>query len=105
MKVTNRIYLQYSKPMKPQSEIIQLVIQERINQEAKWGVQNHSPIEWCAILMEEVGEMAKEAHEYHFRGKYYKDTGQLQRYEKELIQVAAVALVMLESLERNEKSN
>ncbi|HNP91959.1 hypothetical protein [Macellibacteroides fermentans] len=40
--------------MKTQSEIIADIIQERINQESKWGVQNQSPIEWCAILMEEV---------------------------------------------------
>lgn len=75
---------------------------ERVNQDNKWGEQNHTPIEWCAILMEEVGEMAKEAHEYHFKN-HYKDTGQLERYEKELIQCAAVCLSMLESLERNEK--
>lgn len=52
--------------------------------------------------MEEVGEMAKEAQEYHFK-RYYKDTGQLERYEKELIQCAAVCVSMLESLNRNEK--
>lgn len=89
--------------MKTQSEIIKSIIQERKNQDEKWGVQNHTPIEWCAILMEEIGEMAKEAHEYHFK-KYYKDTGQLERYEKELYQCAAVCISMLESLERNEKA-
>lgn len=90
--------------MKPQSEIISNIMQERKLQDEKWGVQNHKPIEWSAILMEEVGEMAKEAHEYHFRGRYYKDTGQLERYRKELVQVAAVAVAMLESLYRNELS-
>lgn len=89
--------------MKKQKEIIGKILVERKRQDEKWGSQNHSPIEWCAILMEEVGEMAKEAHEFHFRGKFYKDTGQLERYEKELIQVAALAVSMLESLERNEK--
>ena len=84
-----------------QDLMIEAIKGERVNQESKWGIQNHSPIEWCAILMEEVGEMAKEAHEFHFK-KYYKYTGQLQRYEKELIQVAAVAVAMLESLHRNE---
>lgn len=89
--------------MKTQSEIIDSIIQERQNQDKKWGVQNHTPIEWSAILMEEVGEMAKEAHEYHFK-RFYKDTGQLERYEKELYQCAAVCVSMLESLERNEKA-
>jgi NTP pyrophosphatase (non-canonical NTP hydrolase) len=77
------------------------ITEERDNQNKKWGIQNHTPIEWTAILMEEVGEVSKEALEYHFK-KFYPDTGQLQRYEKELIQVAAVALAMLESLQRNE---
>lgn len=77
------------------------ITEERENQVKKWGLQNHSLIEWCAILSEEVGEVSREALEYHFK-QFYPDTGQLQRYEKELIQVAAVALAMLESLHRNE---
>jgi len=87
--------------MKDQEYYIEAIKGERVNQVNKWGVQNHSPIEWCAILMEECGEVSKEALEFHFK-KYYKQNGQLERYEKELIQVAAVALAMLESLGRNE---
>jgi NTP pyrophosphatase (non-canonical NTP hydrolase) len=87
--------------MTKQQEYIVKILNERISQENKWGMQNHTPIEWCAILMEECGEVSKEALEFHFK-KYYKQNGQLQRYEKELIQVAAVALAMLESLGRNE---
>ena len=87
--------------MKVQLDYLFDICQERENQVNKWGIQNHTPIEWAAILMEEVGEVSREALEYHFH-KFYKDTGQLERYEKELIQVAAVALAMLESLHRNE---
>jgi len=87
--------------MKVQLDYLFEITEERENQVKKWGVQNHSPIEWLAILMEEVGEVSREALEYHFH-KFYQDTGQLERYEKELIQVAAVALAMLESLSRNE---
>ena len=87
--------------MKNQADYITAIRHERVNQEAKWGIQNHAPIEWLAILMEEVGEVSREALEYHFH-KFYKADGQLERYEKELIQVAAVALAMLESLSRNE---
>ncbi len=87
--------------MKSRIQLVSLIEQERQNQIDKWGVPNHTPIEWCAILMEECGEVSREALEYHFK-KYYKQNGQLQRYEKELIQVAAVALAMLESLHRNE---
>lgn len=70
--------------------------QERQRQDAKWGEQNHTPFEWCAILGEEVGEVNKAALEAHFR-----DTNQLANYREELIQVAAVAVAMIESLERN----
>ena len=87
--------------MKARLDHIFEITEERDRQNAKWGIQNHTPIEWCAILTEEVGEVNKEALEFHFK-RFYKDTGQLERYEKELIQVAAVALAMLESLYRNE---
>lgn len=81
--------------------------EERRRQDAKWGEQNHSPIEWCAILTEEVGEVSKEALELHFA--QLQNSGQseawfeekLALYRKEVIQVAAVALAMAESLERN----
>jgi NTP pyrophosphatase (non-canonical NTP hydrolase) len=87
--------------MKEQLDYLFSITEERENQIKKWGVQNHTPIEWIAILTEEVGEVSKEALEFHFK-RFYDDTGQLERYEKELIQVAAVALAMLESYGRNE---
>ena len=40
--------------------------QERQRQNEKWGPQDNKPIEWIAILTEEVGEAAKEALDYHF---------------------------------------
>lgn len=88
-------------------DILSEIREERSRQDAKWGEQNHSPIEWCAILSEEVGEVSKEALELHFAqlghaGKsddWYAE--KLALYRKEVIQVAAVALAMAESLERN----
>ncbi len=76
---------------------------ERKKQDTKWGEQNHKPIEWVAILTEEVGEVSKAALEAHFNQCYW-DAAQLKEYRKELIQVAAVAIAMLESLERNDKA-
>ena len=35
-----------------------LVALERLNQDKKWGEQNHNPSEWLAILVEEVGELS-----------------------------------------------
>lgn len=88
-------------------DILSEIREERRRQDAKWGEQNHSPIEWSAILTEEAGEVAKEALELHFA--QLQHTGQseawlaekLAAYRKEVIQVAAVALAMAESLERN----
>ena len=81
------------------------VEEERTRQDAKWGQQNHSPIEWIAILTEEVGEAAKEAVEMHFANAfpehYTNDAERCARYRAELIQVAAVAVAMVESLDRN----
>lgn len=76
------------------------ILQERERQIVKWGVQNHKPIEYLSILMEEVGEVAREALENHFTDFY--PTHSLDNYRKELIQVAAVAVAMIESLERNQ---
>ena len=70
-------------------KIWQEVKNEMYKQYAKWDKQNHQRPYWLAILVEEVGEVAKAVVEY--------DT---EAYRKELIQVAAVAVSALESLER-----
>ena len=68
------------------------VLDERISQDRKWGEQNHHPERWLAILGEEFGE----ACEAWLR----PDPSQ---YRKELIQVAAVAIAAIESLDRAKK--
>lgn len=83
--------------------IASLVVDERDKQDRKWGPQNHSPIEWMAILVEEVGEAQKEALEHHWAGTHYPvDEFRLLRLRAELVQVAAVAVAAIESLDRNE---
>lgn len=62
---------------------------ERENQDAKWGEQNHSDLKWNAILLEEIGEVAKSILE----------NGEVS--EAELIQVAAVAVAWIECHHRN----
>ena len=81
-----------------QLEIVDEIFAERLRQDAKWGEQNHKPIEWLPILMEEVGEASKAALEEHFK-EYYIDMS-FQDYRKECIEVAAVALAMVECLDR-----
>lgn len=68
---------------------------ERQRQDAKWGEQNHHPFVWLAILGEEVGEVNKAALEHSFSGK------SLDEYREELIQVASVAVAMVECLDKN----
>ncbi|MFH2143069.1 MAG: hypothetical protein ABIJ97_11635, partial [Bacteroidota bacterium] len=63
--------------------------EERNRQDNKWGEQNHHPYKWLAILQEEVGEASKAILE-----------SSLLKYRDECIQVCAVALAMIECLER-----
>mgnify|MGYP001574542261 CR=1 FL=1 len=74
---------------------------ERDRQDAKWGVQNHAPEWWLAILMEEVGELAQAILESHFdNGVDARKKGGLPNIRKEAIQCAAVAVALVECLDR-----
>ena len=67
---------------------------ERTRQLLKWGEQNHNPGDWCLILGEEVGEVNKAVLEG------VRITADYSEYRNELIQVAAVAVAMIECLDR-----
>lgn len=73
-------------------KILQLILEERQKQDKKWGEQNHNIYKWLAILGEEVGEVNKAVLEDN-----YKDV------IDELVQIGAVTVAMIESLERNRK--
>lgn len=77
------------------NNVLKEVLNERIRQDEKWGEQNHRPAEYLMILGEEVGEVNKAALESHFSGKPLSD------YRDELVQVAAVAVAMIECFDRN----
>lgn len=53
---------------------------------------------WLGILAEEFGEAAKEINDYFFRPT---SDAQRTRIREELVQTAAVAVAMIESLDRN----
>jgi len=76
--------------MESHDYVLKQISTERIRQEALWGPQNHSGAVWTSILMEEVGEVAKAVNE-----------GDESNYIEELIQVAALAVAMIESANRN----
>lgn len=69
---------------------------ERARQDEKWGEQNHEDETWLAILMEEVGELAEAILHRRFGG------GKASHRNKELVQVAAVAIAWMECIERRE---
>jgi len=64
---------------------------ERNRQDKKWGEQNHHPLLWLAILGEEYGEACKAELETN---------GTKHNLREELVQVAAVAVSAIESMDR-----
>ncbi len=67
------------------------ILAERERQDQKWGYpQENTYCEWSSILGEEAGELAKELNELNF------GRGNPDRMNEEAVQVAAVALSILE---------
>ncbi len=81
-------------------DVLNEVHLERFAQEQKWGQQNHEPARYLAILAEEFGEVAKEVVEFTWAGDPEVRRQRLQNMRKELIQTAAVAVAMVEALDR-----
>lgn len=70
---------------------ISAILAERKRQDQKWGyTQENTYCEWASVLAEETGELAKELNELNF------GRGDQERMETEAVQVAAVALAILE---------
>ena len=76
-----------------------LVEDERAAQDDRWGEQNHDPAMWLTILQEEIGECAQEVLRMNFDRDKKGEVKMTHRlnYRRELIQVTAVAMAMLES--------
>jgi len=70
--------LQAREAFDQMTDVIDEVMSERLRQDQKWGVQDHAPLEWLAILYEEVGEVSEEIVETHFGRRL-----QLDGYRKE----------------------
>lgn len=77
-------------------EIFNQILAEVARQRELWGEDKyHHPIVWSTILSEETGEVAKAALAIHF------DMSSDQDYKEELVQVAAVCVSALISLDRS----
>lgn len=80
--------------------IVSMVQAERLKQDKKWGIQDHPPEKWVAILVEEVGEAAQAGLKWDV--KRYGTVG--ERNEAainmlyEWVQVAAVAFAALDNI-------
>lgn len=74
---------------------LEAVIRERERQNLKWGEQNHDPITWSTILSEENGEFAQAALHDKFGGPAAAGL------REEAVQCAAVAIQIVECLDRN----
>lgn len=73
------------------------VLEERKKQDTKWGEQNHNPYIYLAILTEEIGELAQAILQTQFGG----DKGGWKNVRKEAVHTAAVALAIIECLDRD----
>ncbi len=100
--MTHDTLLEAAAAVRITTNVLAQVAEERESQDAKWGQQDHDPFGWIAILGEEYGEVCKDALGLYFG----KQTGlnkerQIRNYRAELRQEAAVAVSMVECLDRN----
>lgn len=79
-------------PKKLTAMVLVDVLAERMCQNELWGDQQHEPPIWLAILMEEVGELAR---------ALLQSNDESARYEA--IQAAAVAVALVECLDRQQE--
>ena len=78
---------------------LDLIRTERMRQDKKWGVKNHYDLYWLGILMEEVNELAQTIIN---SPDVFRDSPNSNR-DKELVQVAAVAVAWMEAIHRRTK--
>lgn len=91
---------------KPLTLAIQSVQAERKRQDEKWGDQsgNH-PFEWMSILGEEYGELCEAVNETFFKNGDKPERGGIDKMRKEAVQVAAVAVALIEALDKSDHGN
>ena len=77
---------------------LMLIAQRRYEQLEKWGEQEHTWSEWATILGEEYGELCEAINETVLNNATKPELGGLANMANEVIDVAAVALQMLEYL-------
>lgn len=77
---------------------LKAVLEERTRQDKKWGEQNHCMEDWMLILHEETGELSEAILHEKFGGHAAEEL------EKEAVQIAAVALQIVQFLKRRPRA-
>ena len=72
---------------------------EDFKQIEKWGHQKHSPFEWLAYTIEELGELSNAISEYVYR------KGSIDDIIKEAVQTATLSLKIAQMFMDYKKSN
>jgi NTP pyrophosphatase (non-canonical NTP hydrolase) len=82
-------------------EIFDKIQNECDRQDQKWGIRNMHPASWFLILNEEIGESAQEVND----AGHETDKINLEQYEMELVQSAAVIVQMIKNIQhyKNER--
>ena len=78
------------------TKVLDEVLHERRRQEALFGEQNHELPVYLSLLVEEVGEVGRAVNEITHKDS---DTG-LADAREELVQVAALAVAIVERIDR-----
>lgn len=108
LSINNVLPFRFGKPKlkyDPRIDVWVAIRKEVEDNYKHWGEQNWAIDAWLSIIMEEVGEAAKEVNDEHIarsRGNEIKRTAHLKNCRNELKQVAAVVIEAMESLDRNE---
>ena len=93
--------------MTPTASALLDVAEERVRQDSKWGEQNHDLTVWMTVLGEEFGETCHASLHYRAAaGRAENVEGDtdpdawLAKVRKEAIQTAAVAVAIVEFIDR-----
>jgi hypothetical protein len=79
-------------------QIFKMINKERENQIAMYGYRQHDPFHIFTALTEEVGELAEAIQETYGSVRRHPDRGGIEPMKKEAIQVAAMAVKILEEV-------
>lgn len=82
-----------------QQRAVEDVLDERIRQDDTWGVQNHHPAYWLAIIGKQVGQFGTAVLNREWWTDRDKAT---KRMREEAVQMTAVGLAIIECIDAGE---